>query len=303
MKALVISGGGSKGAFAGGVAEYLIKEQKHDYDIYLGTSTGSLLIPHLALGRMEELKELYTNVNQRSIFNNNPFIIKKVHGEKVVTINHLNVLWNFICNRKTFGESKNLRKLIRKSLSEVHFIELKNSNKDVVVTVSNITSNQIEYKSINDYGYLEFCDWIWASCNYIPFMSLYEKDNCQYADGGFGCLVPIREAIKRGAKEVDVIILDTEIVHFNRMPAKNPFSLLSNLFDFVLENVEKHNLTIGRLAAKNKDVKLNMYYTPTILTTNSLIFDKVKMTAWWKEGYAYAKKIYNDPMTQIKYDK
>ena len=28
MKALVISGGGSKGAFAGGVAEYLIKEKR-----------------------------------------------------------------------------------------------------------------------------------------------------------------------------------------------------------------------------------------------------------------------------------
>jgi predicted patatin/cPLA2 family phospholipase len=27
-KALVISGGGSKGAFAGGVAEYLLKEKK-----------------------------------------------------------------------------------------------------------------------------------------------------------------------------------------------------------------------------------------------------------------------------------
>ena len=30
MRALVISGGGSKGAFAGGVAQYLIEEKKHD---------------------------------------------------------------------------------------------------------------------------------------------------------------------------------------------------------------------------------------------------------------------------------
>jgi len=50
MKALVISGGGSKGAYAGGVAEYLIKKEGRDYDLYLGTSTGSLLIPHLAAG-------------------------------------------------------------------------------------------------------------------------------------------------------------------------------------------------------------------------------------------------------------
>ena len=47
MKALVISGGGSKGAFAGGVAQYLIKDLGYNYDLYLGTSTGSLLVPHL----------------------------------------------------------------------------------------------------------------------------------------------------------------------------------------------------------------------------------------------------------------
>ena len=36
-KALVISGGGSKGAFAGGIAEYLLKEKNNTYDIFLGT--------------------------------------------------------------------------------------------------------------------------------------------------------------------------------------------------------------------------------------------------------------------------
>jgi len=42
MRALVISGGGSKGAFAGGVAQYLMQEKGHTYDLLLGTSTGSV---------------------------------------------------------------------------------------------------------------------------------------------------------------------------------------------------------------------------------------------------------------------
>ena len=46
-KALVISGGGSKGAFAGGVAQYLMEEDGQKYDLFLGTSTGSLLVSHL----------------------------------------------------------------------------------------------------------------------------------------------------------------------------------------------------------------------------------------------------------------
>ena len=39
MRALVISGGGSKGAFAGGIAQYLMEEEKRCYDLFLGTST------------------------------------------------------------------------------------------------------------------------------------------------------------------------------------------------------------------------------------------------------------------------
>jgi len=67
MRALVISGGGSKGAFAGGVAEYLINVEKIQYDIFVGSSTGSLIVPHLSLGNINRIKEAYTNVTQRDV--------------------------------------------------------------------------------------------------------------------------------------------------------------------------------------------------------------------------------------------
>ncbi len=299
-KALVISGGGSKGAFAGGVAEFLIKEKKKKYDLLLGTSTGSLMVSHLALERVDDLKELYTNVNQNAIFSNSPFKIRTVHGAKVVSIRHRNTLWNFVNGRKTFGESKNLKKLIKKNVTKEMFEEIRSRNKEVVVTISNLTANKIEYKSILDCTYEDYCDWIWGSCNYVPFMSLLEKNSCQYADGGFGCLVPIREAILRGAKEIDAIILETEVTQINRLPAKNPFSLMLDVFGFMLEHVEKHNVTIGKLSAKHNDVKLNLYYTPTVLTTNSLIFDKKLMSKWWVQGFNHAKQKNEETMNDFR---
>jgi len=301
-KALVISGGGSKGAFAGGVAQYLMKNKGKEYDLFLGTSTGSLMVSHLALGLLDELKELYTNVNQKSIFSNNPFKIKKVDGEKVISIRHLNTLWNFLNGRKTFGESKNLRSLIKRNIKREMYDKIREKNKEVVVTVSNLTTSQVEYKSIQECSYEDFCDWIWGSCNYIPFMSLLEKNNYQYADGGFGALVPIREAILRGATEIDAIILETELTQINKLPAKNPFSLLFNVFDFMLTHVEKHNIAIGKLAANNKNVKLNLYYTPTVLTTNSLVFDKKLMRKWWKSGFKYAKSKQKLDMSEFRPD-
>ena len=169
-----------------------------------------------------------------------------------------------------------------------------------MVTVANLSLNQVEYKSVKECSYDDFCDWIWASCNYIPFMSLMEKNGCQYADGGFGCLVPIKEAILRGAKEIDAIILETEVVQINRMKAKNAFSLLFNVFDFMLEHVERHNITIGKLSAKHHDVKLNLFYTPTVLTTNSLVFDKELMAKWWEAGYKYAKNKEDEIMNEFR---
>ncbi|MBD0776479.1 patatin-like phospholipase family protein [Maribacter sp. ANRC-HE7] len=289
MRAMVISGGGSKGAFAGGVAEYLMKGLGHSYDLFLGTSTGSLLISHLALQKIEKIKEVYTSVNQNSIFSNCPFVIQKKHGVESIGIDHWNVLKNFYRGRKTFGESKNLLKLIKNTLTEEEFHRLKNGPKDIVATVSNLSMNQVEYKSINDFNYEEFCEWIWISCNYTPFMSLVKKNGCEYADGGLGSMVPIEEAIKRGATEIDAIILQTETTMFNRLPSKNAFALLTSMFAFMLDRIEHQNIRIGKYVANHQGAVINFYYTPAVLTTNSLIFNKEKMTTWWASGYNFAK--------------
>ncbi len=298
MRALVISGGGSKGAFAGGVAQYLIENKKNEYDMFLGTSTGSLLVSHLALKKVQKIKEVYTNVDQSSIFNVCPFTIKRKKGVETIGINHLNVLRNIIRGSKTFGESYKLKELIKRTITEEEFETLKQSRLDIAVTVSNLSLNEVEYKSIKDYNYEEFCEWVWISCNYTPFMSLVKKNGCEYADGGLGSMVPIEEAIKRGATIVDAIILQTEITTYNRMPSLNAFSLMTNMFAFMLDRIENSNIRIGKFVATNQDAIINFYYTPTVLTTNSLIFKKDKMTQWWERGLAYGK-LKNEERSQL----
>ena len=41
-------------------------------------------------------------------------------------------------------------------------------------------------------------------------MSLAKVNGYEYADGGLGCVIPIREAILRGATEVDAVVLEAE---------------------------------------------------------------------------------------------
>lgn len=289
MKALVISGGGSKGAFAGGVAQYLIEGEGKNYDMFLGTSTGSLLVPHLAAHDLGKLYDIFTNVSQKHIFSINPFITRSKGDREYVSINFFNTLLQFIKRKRTFGESKTLRRNIKRNFTLEEYNKIKATKEDVVVTVSNLSKNRVEYKSIKDFDYEEFCDWIWISCNYIPFMSLATINGHEYADGGLGCVIPIREAILRGATEVDAVVLESENLEYNKVLGKNPFSLMINLYGHLLDQVEKGDIAIGKLAAKNRNVILNIYYTPTKLTENSLIFNRDLMIKWWEEGYEYAQ--------------
>ena len=289
-KALVISGGGSKGAFAGGVAQYLMEEEKREYDLFVGTSTGSLLVSHLAAHNIAEIKHAFTHVTQAAIFSNNPFVVKQTGKLTKTKINHFNVVKNFFRGKKTFGESKNLRKLIGREITPEIFETVQASAKEVVVCVSNFTLNEIEYKALSECTYDDFLDWIWVSCNFLPFMSLVVKNRFEYADGGFGCIIAIEEAIRRGAKEVDAIMLDTEVQQLNRMRSRNAFDVLLSTLDFMGDQIVKDNIKVGKLLAKEKGVKLRVFYTPKVLTTNSLVFDRNEMLHWWQEGWAHAQQ-------------
>jgi len=119
MKALIISGGGAKGAFGGGIADYLIRGKQQDYDIFVGTSAGSLLVPLLAAGEVQKLKDLFTTITQKDIFKRNPFIIKKTGKIFATRINHFNTIKMFIKKNKTFGDSSNLRDFIEKNFLTV----------------------------------------------------------------------------------------------------------------------------------------------------------------------------------------
>lgn len=288
MNALVISGGGSKGAFAGGVAEHLIRDRNKTYDLFVGTSTGSLLAPLLAAGELDMAKKVYANVRQKDIFSISPFIFrKKENGSYDMRINHWGIIKMFWRGEKTFGDTHKLRKLIGRTFTRHCYDRVRSSGKEVVVSVANLTLQQEEYKSSNDWGYKDFCDWIWASTCMVPFMSLVHKKGCDYGDGGFGNVVPIREAVRRGASVVDVIVLYPPVMETKSPPITNAFSAWNRTYDYMFNQIIKDDLAIGNLVARRNGTALNLYHTPRLLTEQSFIFDPPQMVAWWEEGRQY----------------
>ena len=289
MRALVISGGGAKGAYAGGYAQYLIEEAGRSYDMFMGSSTGSLLVTHLALGDIAKLKKTYTTVTQKDIFNVSPFQIVEKNGEYTSTINHWNIIWQFIKGKKTFGESGALRELLKRTLTVEDFNKAKSLPIKISVTVSNLTLNKVEYKYITDYTYEEMIDWIWFSCNLVPFMSLESKYGYQYGDGGFGNLIPVQEAIANGADEIDVIVLSPRHWTRHKKESRNAFDVLLNAFDFMLNQIRQDDIFIGNMEGIYSNVKIRFHHTPYLLTDNSFIFNPKEMSEWWSLGFETAK--------------
>jgi predicted patatin/cPLA2 family phospholipase len=286
MNALVISGGGSKGAYAGGLAEYLLTGCGKDYDLFIGTSTGGLLAPMLAAGKLDKAKKIFTSVNQKSIYKVSPFKIKKKGTNDFnITMNLSGITKLLLTNHKSFGDSSNLRELIKECFLKEDFDRIRKSGKKAIVTVSNLTNEKVEYKSTDDYEYDEFCDWMWASANAVPFMSLMIKDGIEYGDGGFGAAIPIQKAINESASQVDVIALRPMEKSVQTPHSKNVFQLLVKTFNFLLNQGSLDDITIGQLEAINKSVDIHFYFTPRILSEQVFVFDPEQMTNWWSEGY------------------
>jgi len=283
IRSLVISGGGAKGAWAGGLIQQMIEERGYDWDMYFGTSTGSLLITLTPLHEMNKLKEAYTSVNNENIFSVNPFTKK---GK----INVINAACRILKGKTSLGESGELEKLIRKMFTIDNFYDVVLLNKDVYPCVTNYTNNRVEYLHNKFATYDEYVKFTLASTSVPLAMNLVDINNVQYLDGGVVMHVPIQKAIDEGADEIDVIVLRPEKIDDTPWKANNMLDVLMRTIDIMQDQISQTNVIIGQLKAKEKDVKLRIRYTPYKLTDNSLIFNKEQMLKWWEEGYEFGRK-------------
>lgn len=280
------SGGGAKGAWGAGVAHGLVNNLNRNYDYLSGTSTGALLMNLVALGETEKLKTAYTNVTNDDIYKLAPYRIEKEHNGIFKTkMNFLKIGWNIFVNKqKTFGDSTKLReKLIPKFFTIDDFNKCKDNGKELISCVTNLTKGTTEYKSSLTESYEDFLDWVFISTCAAPFMSIVEKNGCEYADGGYIEHIPLQILIDRGCTHIDVVNhaapnLDVEKI-------RDPLHLISRIIDITMKGNADDDMKLAMLSAAERDVIINIYSPGRKLTNNSLMFDKESMVQWWNEGY------------------
>lgn len=288
MAGLVITAGGSKGAWAAGLVCSLV-DKGHDWDVYSGTSTGALITPLVAAGDLDNLYNNYTNITPEDIFSHNPFrVISSNDGHFDYRINHIGIIKNFISgNFKTLGNSENLKKLIHKVFTEDHFRKIRDRKKTCIIGVTNVTMNRAEFKTSDEFEYENFCEWMWISSCAPPFMSLVSKNGHEYADGGLTCPVPIFPVIKRKQETIDTIVLTPENDKVVRTPVRNVLHYLQMTGNTMLYENMRSELDAGHIRGqleKGDRLTLRLWRTNTELTNNPFIFDPELMRKWWTMG-------------------
>lgn len=245
--ALVVSGGGSKGAFAVGVIRELQSQFPNiNYDLFVGTSTGSLIVPLVALGEMDLVEELYTTVKTDDI------IAKHNIGDRLSehSIFDANPLWNLITLHYTDIRCHTLLQSDKKVYLTTTCLQ---TGELVVFTNDRSATDHANYKIEQIHNADHLRKVIMASACQPVFMPPvkvnlkvpgHPNPHFQFVDGGVRQYVGIEMAIDHGAEEIITILLSPKDSNAATAEFKTVFPILEKTIDIFTTDVGKNDLII-----------------------------------------------------------
>ena len=278
MRVLVLSGGGSKGAFQVGVLQRLAKTEKLYYDGYCGISVGALNGGFLAMypttiEAIEPLSQMWLGLETKDI-HKRWFPFGKFHG-----------LW-----KSSLYNSSPLRKTCERLFNRDNII---NNKKMLSVGAVSLTSGKYKYWTETDEDILE---GILASSSFPVMFLPITKESELWTDGGVRDVVPLKNAIEMGATEIDVITCSYPGIFSTQKAKPNAVDVairsLEIMMDEVIHNdihvADGYNKFIREMGANysgnKKVIKIRVFYPATPLDFDSLSFENKEITQMIKIG-------------------
>lgn len=227
--ALVLSGGGAKGAFQVGALDYLINEKKVNFDIVCGVSVGALNASMVAQGDYDTLKEIWLGIKSTGdIFHQRLFgILGRLFGADSIYTNR--PLW------KKIDRYVNPEK-IRSSGRELR-----------IGTVSLQTG---EYILVNQ-DFPDLKKWILASTAIPLTFEPIELDGKQVIDGGIREITPLSTAIHLGAERIFVVLASPTNVQKSEKEYRSLMEIGVRSMDIILAEVCANDLRIAQMVNAN----------------------------------------------------
>lgn len=203
---LVLSGGGSKGAYEIGVYKAL-KKLKKEINIVTGTSVGAINGVFVAQNDLKGSLNFWDHVTFKNIYDENEF--PQVEDEKLSKI--------YLQYAKSFINEGGLDIYKMKNIFDDYFKPSKffNSNINYGLVTYNFTSKKPVLKTKQELTKNNIKDYVLASASCYPAFKPYLIDNEMYIDGGYYDNLPINLAIDLGATEI--IAVDLRAIGFKKI--------------------------------------------------------------------------------------
>ena len=284
MRALVHSGGASKGAFAAGIIQYLLEDLQISYDIYTGTSVGAINIGILSMfktGEEKEASQLLTNwwlkLDNSKIYKPWPFW------------GRMAAAWH-----KSFYDSSPLQEMVRKNIS---LDRIRASGKKVAVGALNLHTGKYTVFNQDDDNFIEA---ILGSSAFPATLCPIKINNDLFIDGGMKMLSPIKLAIEMGADEIDVITTSPDIRDKKFIEDPNIIDIVRRAFDVATDKILSNDIDLALMhnqlaeagLSNKKLIKLRIIKPHYNLIDNIFDFNPVKIREMMKQGYLDAQTKY-----------
>ncbi|HEX7754416.1 MAG TPA: patatin-like phospholipase family protein, partial [Niabella sp.] len=243
-KALIISGGGSKGAFAVGVIKDLITTYQLHFDTVVGTSTGALIAPLAAMQELDTLEHLYTS------FTTNDLIEKYNIGARL--------------NQPSLFTANGLGARIKEIYTDAFYTALLKAGKKIYLTSTCLQSQELvvfttdpapatgSYYTVQQIQNADhFRRAIMASASQPVFMPPVQVNKntpgigdpgYQFVDGGVREYAGVGIALDTGATELFTILLSAKNTVPDNEQYNDLFSILLQTVDIFITDVSTNDL-------------------------------------------------------------
>ena len=286
-RALVLSGGGSKGAYQVG-ALLALTEAGKTWDSVHGISVGALNAAWIAMHKPEELRDSMSGL--LDIWNNvktNDDIYKAWFPWK---LKYIFSMW-----KGSLHTGDPLRQIVKKFWNTDKALA---SGVKLTVGCCSLTTTQYHsFSQDND----KIMEYILASSHLPIVFEPLEIDGELWTDGGLRHQIPIMEALKEDPDEIDVIITQP-ITNYktswepNHKLLSAPQVSLRAAAIFSDQVYFEDCLDVIRIIngeGRKHNVKVNFYVPSTLPNVDSMNFDGQTIQAVIRMGYEEVKKAQN----------
>lgn len=284
MRALVLSGGGSKGSYQVGALRYILGEKRVKYDAFCGVSVGAINVAFLAMfkdGQEQEsiltLSDMWSQLDNSKIY------------KRWFPFGRWHAIW-----RRSFFDSSPMYHLLKQGID---LEKIRESGKHVNVGTVSLSSGKY---TIFDQTSEHFVDAVIASASFPGMLTPVEFLGQLWTDGGIKEISPIKKAVEIGADIIDVIICNPKIRVKKFIENPTTVDVLKRSMDLStdkimandIEKVEMYNILAQNGLTDKKYVQLNIVRPDLNLIEDLLDFRPEKIQEMMEIGYNDAKNRY-----------